>query len=411
MILSFSKHSTGPGKAPVRYVCGAEKTDATTQKKIKRASAPEIMRGDALVTEKLIDSIDFKHKYTSLVISFTQEEFSKELAQQVLDEFEKAAFAGLDSSQYDYLAVLHTDTANPHIHVISPRVELSSKKSYNLAPPGSASGFWTDWSTVTREKFNLKQIESNALDKSILNKFEKQLLNKNRLSALPISQAKFEIDQNIKENILNGLLTNRSDVIDYLKKSGFEISRITANSISLKTNTKNIRMEGLIYGESTSRDKKSYAEIAAATSSNQCGNRVDHQRKLEAVKARFKASLKLKFNFNTNKYRSREQEDRGSHKKLLSYNAPATQRNELLAANDKQSSINNQSSAHAQIKPAPTPEKLGGGGGSISAQIANIRAKISGSQNHEERENLRQILLELISQENEEQYRHQKKFN
>lgn len=410
MILSFSKHSTGGGKAPVEYVCGATKTDTVTNKKIKRSEAPETLRGDAKTTEKLIDSLSFKHKYTSLVISFTKEEFTKELAQSVLDEFEKAAFQGLESHQFDYLAVLHMDTANPHIHVITPRCELSSGLSYNIAPPGSAQNFWSDWSTLTRDKFNLKQIESNALDKSVLTKFEKQLLNKNRLDALPLSKAKFEIDQNIKQNIINGLLTNRSEVIDYLKKSGFEISRVTDKSISIKTQTKNMRLENGIYDNTTTRDKKSYSEISRETTVNKLGNRDNNTRQFEAIKARFKKSIKSKYDFNTSKYRTREQENGKTYSKLLSYNAPAIERTGLLSISNKQLNTDNQSCVNAQIKPKSSPN-FSSSGSSISAQIANIQAQISGSQNNEERENLRAILVNLIAQENAEKYRFKPKVN
>ncbi|MEB6138371.1 nuclease, partial [Klebsiella pneumoniae] len=67
-----------------------------------------VLRGSPKATEQLIDSLDFKHKYTSGVLSFApNEKVTKEMEQALIDRFEAVAFAGLESDQYNILWVRH----------------------------------------------------------------------------------------------------------------------------------------------------------------------------------------------------------------------------------------------------------------------------------------------------------------
>lgn len=57
--------------------------------------------------------------------------------EEVLDLFEEHAFAGLSSNQYHMTAVMHADEdGSRHLHILVPRVELTTGKSLNIAPPG-----------------------------------------------------------------------------------------------------------------------------------------------------------------------------------------------------------------------------------------------------------------------------------
>ncbi|EME7447838.1 TPA: hypothetical protein RG646_RS22755, partial [Providencia rettgeri] len=63
MIVGFSGHGTGDGAGPTEYL-----TDE--KRKGRENERPEVVRGDPEQTRDLIDSLDFKHKYTSGVLSF-----------------------------------------------------------------------------------------------------------------------------------------------------------------------------------------------------------------------------------------------------------------------------------------------------------------------------------------------------
>ena len=103
----------------------------------------EVLRGDATTFNAVCDASPHLWKYTSGVIAWSKEDNpTNEQIQEVLNDFEKHAFSGLDPSQYHLFAVLHTDDdGSKHIHVLAPRLDIQSGKSLNIAPPGHEKHF------------------------------------------------------------------------------------------------------------------------------------------------------------------------------------------------------------------------------------------------------------------------------
>ena len=113
MLVKFFNRGTGKGKGPVEYIL--KETDAQG---IIREPLPELLKGNPQQTINLIDSLDFKQKYKSGVISFAPSDApTPEEQDAIIKSFEETAFAGLSSDQYDILWVRHTHTG-------SDRVEL-----------------------------------------------------------------------------------------------------------------------------------------------------------------------------------------------------------------------------------------------------------------------------------------------
>jgi len=84
MIVGFSSRGTGGGSGPVNYL-----TDEKRQGRDEKP--PTVLRGSPKATEQLIDSLDFKHKYTSGVLSFApNEQVTEEVEQAIMDRFEAA---------------------------------------------------------------------------------------------------------------------------------------------------------------------------------------------------------------------------------------------------------------------------------------------------------------------------------
>jgi hypothetical protein len=54
MIVGFSKHGTGGGRGPIRYAVEKERSG-------REKAPPEVLRGDAEYTRRLIDAVEFKH--------------------------------------------------------------------------------------------------------------------------------------------------------------------------------------------------------------------------------------------------------------------------------------------------------------------------------------------------------------
>ena len=83
MIVKFFKHGTGKSGNALRYLLGNDKDNKP------RDPAPEIVAGDLNITKVMIDSNHRKHKYTSGVIAFRDDEKpTPEQLQKIINSFE-----------------------------------------------------------------------------------------------------------------------------------------------------------------------------------------------------------------------------------------------------------------------------------------------------------------------------------
>lgn len=132
MLIKFTGGGRGGGRQVAAYLTDAKRAG-------RDHAAPEVVRGDMAGTRELIDSIERKWTYTHGVLSFALEDAPSEAEQATaMDEFERLAFAGLDREQYDITWVRHqhTEGGRVELHFVVPRMDLTSGKALNIAPPG-----------------------------------------------------------------------------------------------------------------------------------------------------------------------------------------------------------------------------------------------------------------------------------
>ncbi|WP_224964962.1 MobA family protein [Acinetobacter guillouiae] len=133
MLIKMLRHGTGSAARAASYVL-----DEKDHMNIFRPHV-EVLCGDPHLFAKIADSSPFKHKYTSAVIAFAEEDQPTNVEiKDVLKQFEALAFSGLEPDQYHMTAVLHQEpNGSKHIHILVPRLELRSGRSMNIAPPGN----------------------------------------------------------------------------------------------------------------------------------------------------------------------------------------------------------------------------------------------------------------------------------
>ncbi len=148
MMVRFFEHGDGSGAAAVEYLLAEEVAAYTEDRKrladqtVKRQVLPELIAGDPDLTRHLIDSNTRKWRYTSGVVAFHADDDPTDSEQAaVMQDFEKAAFAGLSGDQGNVLWVRHQHMGNVELHFLIPRVELYENRSFNPAPPGSEPYF------------------------------------------------------------------------------------------------------------------------------------------------------------------------------------------------------------------------------------------------------------------------------
>ena len=242
MVVIYHNRGTGSGSGPVDYLLGKDRD----------REGAELKRGNPDQTIELIDSLDFSKKYTSGLLSFTETDLTEDIKNQVMDDFEKATFCGMDHDQYDVLWVEHRDKDNLELNFVIPNVELQTGKRFQPYYDRIDRTRINQYRDIQNMKYGLSQsIDPNRRQPNSL------------IKDLP--RDKKEISSHLEnyflEGIKKGVINDRSDITKTLENAGFKIARTTPKSISIEDpdGGRNIRLKGEIY-EQTFRNDGKYRE-------------------------------------------------------------------------------------------------------------------------------------------------------
>ena len=244
----------------------------------------EVLKGDATTFNAICDSSPHLWKYTSGVIAWSKDDApTDEQIKEVLDDFEKHAFSGLDPSQYHLFAVLHTDDdGSKHIHVLAPRLDIQSGKSLNIAPPGHEKHF-----DSLRDFFNTKYQWSRPDDLLLmqttqepnyvakLNAQAKKILSSQELETLPKKQFCKAIDNYVQTLLKTQTVENRADIVACITQlNGIDSIKPSKEFLTVTLNNgKKHRLKGDFYHEKF--EIGSYSEhLRAAAESRPSANKL-----------------------------------------------------------------------------------------------------------------------------------------
>jgi hypothetical protein len=250
MIVGFSKYSKGPGSGPVDYLTRVEHADGTP-----RIPPPEVLENNPILIQRLIDSLPFKHRYTSGVLSFAPgETILPEIEQSIMDDFERVAFAGLQPDQYAVLWVRHQHANHHELHFLVPRMELSSGKSMNIHPPGNASQKLFDtFRSMVNARYGLSDPDDprRAREMSLPNHIARLKADGARKGKKLQEDIREVISESVRREVSAGHIRDRSGVVRHLEGQGFAINRQSANYISVveSPGSRPIRLKGYLYSE------------------------------------------------------------------------------------------------------------------------------------------------------------------
>lgn len=217
-----------------------------------------LLSGDPELTQRLADNLDFQNRYTVGVLSFEEANLEEQQKQEIMQSFEETLLAGLDRDQYDITWIEHTDKGRLELNFVIPNVELSTGKRLQPYFDQADRPLVENWKQVTNFEYGLS--DPHAPDKAqAIKTLNSQNLPEN------VKEIKQQIGTAIAEQISNGNIQNRQDVVNTLENAGFEITRQTERSISIKNpdGKRNIRLEGVIY-ENRQFDKQFAEEHSRA---------------------------------------------------------------------------------------------------------------------------------------------------
>jgi hypothetical protein len=226
MLIKFFRNGKGAGSGPVGYLV-ADKVlayddnrdlirDADGQPMtVTREPLPEVLRGNPDRTEALIDASRHQWTYRAGVISFAATDApSEEQQADVMDHFERLAFAGLDPTQYEVLWVRHTHEDRVELHFCTPRLELTSGRSLNIAPPGYQNAF-----DSLRDVMNQRHGWADPME------LERTQDVRDTIETPTRAQGRDELHAWILDQVSIGLITDRGSMLDALTDAGFDIPR------------------------------------------------------------------------------------------------------------------------------------------------------------------------------------------
>ena len=237
----------------------------------------QVLKGDATTFNAICDSSPHLWKYTSGVIAWSKEDDpTDEQIKEVLNDFEQHAFAGLEQSQYHLFAVLHTDQdGSKHIHVLTPRLDIQSGKSLNIAPPGHEKHFDSlrdyfntkyEWSRPDDFLLMRTTQEPNHIAK--LNAQAKNILSSQELENLPKKQFCQAMDNYVQTLLKTQTAENRADIVACLKQlDGIDSIKPSKDFLTVTLSSgKKHRLKGDFYNEKF--EIGSYSEHLRAAAEN-----------------------------------------------------------------------------------------------------------------------------------------------
>ncbi|KZL28010.1 relaxase/mobilization nuclease domain-containing protein [Pseudovibrio sp. WM33] len=305
MLIKFFKNGQGGGAAPVDYLI-ADKVLAYDDNRnlLRNASGtpllkgrdplPEVLAGNPEHTKLLIDSSRHKWSYRAGVVSFdTADNPSEEQQQEVMETFENLAFSGLEPEQFDMLWVRHTHEGRVELHFCTPRLELTTGNSLNIAPPGYIKAM-----DALRDMLNKEHGWADPQDPARARETKFTTERKDRASS------REEIQHWLEEQIVAGTITNRPEMIEALQSAGFEIPRRGKNYLTVKdpeTDTR-WRLKGTLFHEGWTRE-----DLTQRTLENKHARRTAESSRLDGLglselRERYQGHIERRANYNQKRF-------------------------------------------------------------------------------------------------------------
>ncbi|MFC6197772.1 relaxase/mobilization nuclease domain-containing protein [Ponticaulis profundi] len=279
MLIKFTTGGRGGGGTVAAYLLDHEREG-------REAAAPEVLRGDMVRTAELIDSIARNWTYTHGVLSFAPEDAPTDEQQRAaMDQFEAFAFAGLDPEQYDITWVRHQHTSGGRVelHFVTPRMELTSGRALNIAPPG-----WERSFSKLRDALNLTHGWARPDDPARARDlgFEKPV--EWQRDGFRIKEGREAVHAYVTALVERGTVRDRHSMVQALMEAGLGVTRQGKDYLTVQDaeTGDRLRLKGRIYEKDWSYEQElGRAATREAGEPDERDRVLDRQRAEEAVSA------------------------------------------------------------------------------------------------------------------------------
>lgn len=326
----------GGSESAVRYLL----SDTDHEGK-KRSAMPEILFGDPNTFTDITNATKRQHKYTSGVIAFRDglesQSVTPEQINTLIETFRSTFMPGLKADEnFADFWVMHRDKGNLELHFLIANTELKTGQQLNIHPPGQKNiDFFNAFSAVMNDNFGFAQVVPDPL-KISLKPFEAKSPNGKK-----DKKAKNDFAKVLHSEIVNGTISNRNQLIGYMKRHGLEVQVVGGEFITVRLPgaDRNTRLKGPLFSKDSD-----YAALVAE----------HHQSKIPTIltpaeakhqQEKLIAGIRARTVFNQRRYLTPKPGAKRTHRA-----------NKLPTANLPHRVARRQDDQDQKVKPVPTKE-------------------------------------------------------
>jgi len=262
MIVKFFTRGTGGSGGVFNYLL----KDKDQEDGLRRDA--EVLRGDIDNQALLIDSLDFKQKYTSGCLSFSEsaDQVTQAQKEQLMDSFEETIRAGLDVDSVSVSWIEHRDKGRLELNFVYANVELKHGRVFQPYVHSVDKRRVNAW----KDMQNIAHGFSDPNDPA-----NKRLMGQRDNLPRDVKEARQAITDGLQALVEEGVITSRADVVQSLTDAGFEIARQTDKAISIKNpdpeSKRNIRLTGGLYERDFNFSREVQNTVQAASNEYRAG--------------------------------------------------------------------------------------------------------------------------------------------
>ena len=288
MVVKFFSDKRGGGIGSLNYLLDKKRVEQGTAK---------ILSGDEYITRDLVMSMSQKHKTCVGCLSFEEANIDESTKKELMQDFERVLMTDEMQGHYNILWVEHTDKGRLELNFVIPKIDLQSGRAFNPyfhKIDYSRKDLWTDYVNL---KYSFTDPKDPAKEQSLQG-------SKKQYELIKDYEA---LDKLLQEQVANGSIKSRQNIIELLKQSNIEVTRAGKDYISVKLpqSKKAKRFKGGIYDEQFTSPTELRTIHSAAKERQRAYNARDNKRELERVKQELDELIQSKAKFyreRNNKY-------------------------------------------------------------------------------------------------------------
>jgi 3-methyladenine DNA glycosylase AlkC len=288
MVVKFFSDKRGGGIGSLNYLLDKKRVEQGTAK---------ILSGDEYITRDLVMSMSQKHKTCVGCLSFEEASIDESTKKELMQDFERVLMTDEMQGHYNILWVEHTDKGRLELNFVIPKIDLQSRRAFNPyfhKIDYSRKDLWTDYVNL---KYSFTDPKDPAKEQSLQG-------SKKQYELIKDYEA---LDKLLQEQVANGSIKSRQNIIELLKRSNIEVTRAGKDYISVRLpqSKKAKRFKGGIYDEQFTSPTELRTIHSAAKERQRAYNARDNQAELERVKQELDELIQSKAKFyreRNNKY-------------------------------------------------------------------------------------------------------------